>query len=166
VRHRTHLGLLIGGEHLGVAAPGGAAHPVAVAAVVALTAVNCAGIPMSALLTRVIVTIVLAVLAAVMLIILGFGEVDGSRLTSVACCRRPGCCSSPSPIMRITTLGAEVATDSRLPPQRSASRVVPAPSRTTSWRTPLRRIRAHHGLAPNAAATAAEAASCSVRKAV
>jgi APA family basic amino acid/polyamine antiporter len=57
-----------------------AAHAVAVAAVVALTAVNYAGIQKSALLTRVIVASVLAVLAAVVVVILGFGDVDASRL--------------------------------------------------------------------------------------
>ena len=56
------------------------AHTIAVAAVVALTAVNYAGIQKSALLTRVIVAIVLAVLAAVVVIVLGFGDVDASRL--------------------------------------------------------------------------------------
>jgi APA family basic amino acid/polyamine antiporter len=56
------------------------AHAVAVAAVVALTAVNYAGIQKSALLTRVIVAVVLAVLAAVVVIIFGFGELDSARL--------------------------------------------------------------------------------------
>ena len=56
------------------------AHAVAVAAVVALTAINYAGIQKSALLTRVIVAIVLAVLAAVVVLVLGFGDVDASRL--------------------------------------------------------------------------------------
>jgi basic amino acid/polyamine antiporter, APA family len=56
------------------------AHAVAVAAVVALTAVNYAGIQKSALLTRVIVALVLAVLAAVVVVILGFGDVGGARL--------------------------------------------------------------------------------------
>jgi APA family basic amino acid/polyamine antiporter len=56
------------------------AHAVAVAAVVALTAVNYAGIQKSALLTRVIVALVLAVLAAVVVVILGFGDVDSTRL--------------------------------------------------------------------------------------
>ena len=56
------------------------AHAVAVAAVVALTAINYAGIQKSALLTRVIVAIVLAVLAAVVVIVLGFGDVDASRM--------------------------------------------------------------------------------------
>src|SRR6201991_3892815 len=59
--------------------PGGA-HAVAVAAVVALTVVNYAGIQKSATLTRIIVALVLAVLAAVVVIVLGFGDVDGSRL--------------------------------------------------------------------------------------
>lgn len=56
------------------------AHAVAVAAVVALTAVNYAGIQKSALLTRVIVACVLAVLAAVVVIIAGSGATDLSRL--------------------------------------------------------------------------------------
>ena len=56
------------------------AHAVAVAAVIALTAVNYAGIEKSARLTRVIVAVVLAVLAAVVVVILGFGDVDAARL--------------------------------------------------------------------------------------
>jgi basic amino acid/polyamine antiporter, APA family len=56
------------------------AHAVAVAAVVALTVVNYAGIQKSALLTRIIVAAVLGVLAAVVVIILGFGHVDGAQL--------------------------------------------------------------------------------------
>ena len=56
------------------------AHAVAVAAVVALTAVNYAGIQKSALLTRVIVAVVLAVLAGVVVVTLGFGDVDTARL--------------------------------------------------------------------------------------
>jgi APA family basic amino acid/polyamine antiporter len=56
------------------------AHAVAVAAVVALTAVNYAGIQKSALLTRVVVAVVLAVLAAIVVIVLGAGDIDGSRL--------------------------------------------------------------------------------------
>jgi APA family basic amino acid/polyamine antiporter len=57
------------------------AHAVAVAAVIALTVVNYRGIQKSALLTRVIVALVLAVLAAVVVVIFGFGDVDSSRLT-------------------------------------------------------------------------------------
>ncbi len=56
------------------------AHAVAVAAVVGLTAVNYAGIHKSAMLTRVIVAMVLAVLAAVVVVVFGFGDVDGARL--------------------------------------------------------------------------------------
>ncbi|MGV0807349.1 APC family permease [Mycolicibacterium setense] len=56
------------------------AHAVAVAAVVALTAVNYAGIQKSALLTRIIVACVLAVLAAVVVIIAGSGASDSVRL--------------------------------------------------------------------------------------
>jgi APA family basic amino acid/polyamine antiporter len=56
------------------------AHAIAVAAVVALTVVNYTGIQKSAIVTRVIVAVVLAVLAAVVVVILGFGDVDGARL--------------------------------------------------------------------------------------
>ena len=49
------------------------AHAVAVAAVVALTAVGYAGVQRSALLTRIIVAAVLAVLALVVTVLLGFG---------------------------------------------------------------------------------------------
>jgi APA family basic amino acid/polyamine antiporter len=56
------------------------AHAVAVAAVVALTGLNYAGIQKSAMLTRIIVAIVLAVLAAVVVVVLGFGDIDGARL--------------------------------------------------------------------------------------
>ncbi|WP_197496739.1 APC family permease [Mycobacterium sp. 1274761.0] len=56
------------------------AHAVAVTAVVVLTAVNYAGIQKSAFLTRAIVAVVLAVLAAVVIVVLGFGDVEASRL--------------------------------------------------------------------------------------
>ncbi len=56
------------------------AHAVAVAAVVAVTAINYAGVKKSALLTRVLVAVVLAVLAAVVVIVIGFGDADTSRL--------------------------------------------------------------------------------------
>jgi APA family basic amino acid/polyamine antiporter len=55
-------------------------HAVAVAAVVALTALNYTGIQKSALLTRAIVAVVLAVLAAVVVVILGFGDAEVSRI--------------------------------------------------------------------------------------
>lgn len=50
------------------------AHAVAVGAVLALTAVNYAGVQKSALLTRIIVAIVLGVLAAVVMALAGAGE--------------------------------------------------------------------------------------------
>jgi APA family basic amino acid/polyamine antiporter len=58
----------------------GQAHAVAVAAVVALTAVNYVGVRKSAWLTRVIVAVVLAVLAAVVTACLTGGAADAGRL--------------------------------------------------------------------------------------
>ncbi|MFG2415436.1 APC family permease [Streptomyces goshikiensis] len=58
----------------------GQAHAVAVAAVVALTAVNYAGVQKSAWLTRVIVAVVLAVLAAVVVAAVTSGDADTARL--------------------------------------------------------------------------------------
>ncbi|MFH9608174.1 APC family permease [Streptomyces sp. NPDC017448] len=59
----------------------GQAHAVAVAAVVALTAVNYAGVQKSAWLTRAVVAAVLAVLAAVVVASFASGEADAARLT-------------------------------------------------------------------------------------
>ncbi|MFC5202288.1 MULTISPECIES: APC family permease [Streptomyces] len=56
------------------------AHAVAVAAVVALTAVNYGGVHKSAWLTRAIVAVVLAVLASVVVVCLGSGASDAGRL--------------------------------------------------------------------------------------
>ncbi|MGW5821855.1 APC family permease, partial [Streptomyces noursei] len=56
------------------------AHAVAAAAVVALTAVNYVGVHRSALLTRAIVTVVLAVLAAVVVTVLTSGATQTARL--------------------------------------------------------------------------------------
>ncbi|MFI1096650.1 APC family permease [Streptomyces sp. NPDC020917] len=58
----------------------GQAHAVAVAAVVALTAVDYAGVQKSAWLTRVVVAIVLAVLAAVVIASLTSGAASAARL--------------------------------------------------------------------------------------
>ncbi|MEU6534915.1 APC family permease [Streptomyces sp. NPDC047000] len=58
----------------------GQAHAVAVAAVVALTAVNYRGVQKSAWLTRVIVAVVLAVLASVVVVCLGSDASDAGRL--------------------------------------------------------------------------------------
>lgn len=56
------------------------AHSVAVAAVAGLTAVNYRGIQKSALLTRVIVTVVLAVLAGVVVAVLLSGRAEAARI--------------------------------------------------------------------------------------
>ncbi|MDT9699185.1 APC family permease [Streptomyces sp. P17] len=56
------------------------AHAVAVAAVVALTAVNYGGVRKSAWLTRAVVAVVLAVLASVFVVCLSSGEADAGRL--------------------------------------------------------------------------------------
>ncbi|WP_328655741.1 APC family permease [Streptomyces sp. NBC_00334] len=58
----------------------GQAHAVAVCAVVALTAVNYAGVRKSALLTRVVVAVVLAVLASVVVAALTSDAADAARL--------------------------------------------------------------------------------------
>lgn len=58
----------------------GQAHAVAVGAVVALTAVNYAGVQRSAVLTRVVVAVVLAVLAAVVAALLTSGQGVAARL--------------------------------------------------------------------------------------
>ena len=59
------------------------AHAVAVAAVVALTAVNYRGIQKSAVLTRVLIAVVLAVLAGVMVAVAGSGRADSARITLI-----------------------------------------------------------------------------------
>jgi len=56
------------------------AHAVAVAAVVALTAVNYVGVQKSAWVTRIIVAVVLAVLAAVVVAVFGSGSVGADHL--------------------------------------------------------------------------------------
>jgi APA family basic amino acid/polyamine antiporter len=100
------------------------AHAVAVAAVVALTAVNYAGIQKSAMLTRVIVALVLAVLAAAVVVVLGFGDVDGSRLAFGDDITVRGVLQSAGLLFfafagyaRIATLGEEVRDPARTIPR-------------------------------------------------
>ncbi|MER5375650.1 APC family permease [Streptomyces sp. NPDC002553] len=105
----------------------GQAHAVAVAAVVALTAVNYRGVQKSALLTRVIVAVVLAVLAAVAVATLTSGTADAARL-EVGSDATPGGVLQAAGLLffafagyaRIATLGEEVRD-----PERTIPRAVP-----------------------------------------
>ncbi|MET9621103.1 amino acid permease [Streptomyces sp. NPDC006464] len=103
------------------------AHAVAVAAVVALTAVNYRGIQKSALLTRVIVALVLAVLAAVVTVLVSSGSGDPGRLAPGADVTAGGVLQAAGLLFfafagyaRIATLGEEVRD-----PARTIPRAVP-----------------------------------------
>uniref|UniRef100_UPI000E6A47E6 APC family permease n=1 Tax=Streptomyces scabiei TaxID=1930 RepID=UPI000E6A47E6 len=102
----------------------GQAHAVAVAAVVALTAVNYGGVQKSAWLTRVIVAVVLAVLAAVVVVCLGSGEADAGRLGGGASGGVGGVLEAAGLLFfafagyaRIATLGEEVRDPARTIPR-------------------------------------------------
>ncbi|MEU4421736.1 APC family permease [Actinoplanes sp. NPDC024001] len=103
------------------------AHAVAVAAVVALTAVNYAGIQKSAWLTRVIVAIVLAVLAGVVVACLTSPSAAAARLTAGGDATPAGVLQAAGLLFfafagyaRIATLGEEVRD-----PARTIPRAVP-----------------------------------------
>ncbi|MET7290767.1 APC family permease [Streptomyces griseoloalbus] len=105
----------------------GQAHAVAVAAVVALTAVNYAGVRKSALLTRVIVAVVLAVLAAVVVATLTSGTTGAARLAVGDDTTVGGVLQAAGLLFfafagyaRIATLGEEVRD-----PQRTIPRAIP-----------------------------------------
>jgi APA family basic amino acid/polyamine antiporter len=105
----------------------GQAHAVAVAAVVALTAVNYGGVQKSAWLTRLIVAAVLAVLAAVVVTLLGSGSAEFGRLEPAADVSLGGVLQSAGLLFfafagyaRIATLGEEVRD-----PARTIPRAVP-----------------------------------------
>ncbi|MCU1697777.1 MAG: amino acid permease family protein [Mycobacterium sp.] len=100
------------------------AHAVAVAAVVALTAINVVGVQKSALLTRIIVVVVLAVLAAVVVVILGGGDLDRSRLAFGDDVSPGGVLQAAGLLFfafagyaRIATLGEEVREPARIIPR-------------------------------------------------
>ncbi|MEU8171493.1 APC family permease [Microbispora hainanensis] len=100
------------------------AHAVAVAAVVALTAVNYAGIQKSAWLTRVIVGVVLAVLAAVVVAGLTSAAADPGRLDVGADATAGGVLQAAGLLFfafagyaRIATLGEEVRDPARIIPR-------------------------------------------------
>ncbi|MFD3849543.1 APC family permease [Streptomyces microflavus] len=105
----------------------GQAHAVAVAAVVALTAVNYTGVQKSALLTRIIVAVVLAVLAAVVIASLTSGAVDTAHLDIDTDATAGGVLQAAGLLFfafagyaRIATLGEEI-----LDPARTIPRAIP-----------------------------------------
>ncbi len=100
------------------------ANAVAVASVVALTAVGYAGIQRSATLTRIIVALVLALLATVVVVVLGFGTADTSRLALGDDVSAYGVLQAAGLLFfafagyaRITTLGEEVRDPARTIPR-------------------------------------------------
>ncbi|MFI6354749.1 APC family permease [Streptomyces sp. NPDC050743] len=102
----------------------GQAHAVAVAAVVALTAVNYGGIHKSAWLTRVIVAVVLTVLAAVVVVCLASGQADAGRLDIGLSSGAGGVLQAAGLLFfafagyaRIATLGEEVRDPARTIPR-------------------------------------------------
>ncbi|MET9774287.1 APC family permease [Streptomyces sp. NPDC006367] len=102
----------------------GQAHSVAVAAVVALTAVNCCGVQKSAWVTRVIVAVVLAVLASVVVVCLGPGRAGAVRLGVGASEGAGGVLQAAGLLFfafagyaRIATLGEEVRDPARTVPR-------------------------------------------------
>jgi APA family basic amino acid/polyamine antiporter len=105
----------------------GQAHAVAVGAVVALTAVNYAGVQKAAWLNRTIVAVVLAVLAAVVAACLGSGAADTGRLGAGPGAGLGGVLQAAGLLFfafagyaRIATLGEEVRD-----PARTIPRAVP-----------------------------------------
>ncbi|MEU1803103.1 APC family permease [Streptomyces sp. NPDC019937] len=105
----------------------GQAHAVAVAAVVALTAVNYAGVRKAAWLTRLIVALVLAVLAAVVIACLTGGTADAARLDIGADATVGGTLQAAGLLFfafagyaRVATLGEEVRD-----PERTIPRAIP-----------------------------------------
>ncbi|GHE12316.1 APC family permease [Streptomyces alanosinicus] len=105
----------------------GQAHAVAVAAVVVLTAVNYGGMQKSAWLTRVIVTVVLAVLAAVVVVCLTSARAAAGRLDVGLSSGAGGMLQAAGLLFfafagyaRIATLGEEVRD-----PARTIARAIP-----------------------------------------
>lgn len=102
----------------------GQAHAVAVAAVVALTAVNYTGVQKSALLTRTVVAVVLAVLAAVVVAAFTSGGADAARLNVGSDATFGGVLQAAGLLFfafagyaRIATLGEEVRDPARTIPR-------------------------------------------------
>lgn len=105
----------------------GREHAVAVAAVVALTALNCTGVQKSARVTRVVVAVVLGVLVAVAVVLPASGAADPGRLAPAGDVTAGGVLQAAGLLFfafagyaRITTLGEEVRD-----PARTIPRAVP-----------------------------------------
>ncbi|WP_367039032.1 APC family permease [Streptomyces sp. Je 1-332] len=101
--------------------------PAAIAAVIALTAVNCLGVQKAAWLTRALVAVVLAVLAAVVAAALISGRTDAARLESSSDASVGGVLQAAGLLFfafagyaRIATLGEEVRD-----PRRTIPRAIP-----------------------------------------
>lgn len=116
----------------------GQARTVAIAAVVTLTAVNYAGMRKTAWLTRVLVALVLAVLAAIVSTSLASGAVDASRLDVGADASWSGVLQAGGLLFfafagyaRIATLGDEVRD-----PARTIPRAIPVALAITLVGTP------------------------------
>ncbi len=140
------------------------AHPVAVAAVVALTVVNYAGVQKSAWLTRIIVALVLAVLAAVVVAVFTSGTVsaDQLRLTGV---HVGGVIEAAGLLFfafagyaRIATLGEEVRD-----PARTIPRAIPLALAITLAVYALVAVAALSALGPHRLAEATAPLSVAVR---
>ncbi|WP_409239648.1 APC family permease [Streptomyces sp. PA5.6] len=102
----------------------GQAHAIAVAAVMALTAVNYTGVQKSALLTRIVVAVVLAVLAAAAVASLTSGAADATHLDVGADATFSGVLQAAGLLFfafagyaRIATLGEEVRDPARTIPR-------------------------------------------------
>ncbi|MEU2741894.1 APC family permease [Streptomyces sp. NPDC007095] len=145
----------------------GQAHAVAVAAVVALTAVNYAGVQKSALLTRVIVAVVLAVLAAVVVTSLTSATADAARLDVGSDATAGGVLQAAGLLFfafagyaRIATLGEEVRD-----PARTIPRAIPLALGITLVVYAVVAVAVLAVLGPNGLAQAAAPLSDAVRAA-
>ncbi|WP_405763920.1 APC family permease [Actinacidiphila glaucinigra] len=143
------------------------AHAVAVAAVAALTVVNYAGVQKSALLTRVIVAVVLAVLTAVAVASLTSATADAARLDVGADASAGGVLQAAGLLFfafagyaRIATLGEEVRD-----PARTIPRAIPLALGITLVVYAVVAVAVLTVLGPNALAQAAAPLSDAVRTA-
>lgn len=145
----------------------GQTHAVAVAAVVAMTAVNYTGVQKSALLTRVIVAVVLAVLAAVAVTALTAAGADTTRLNIGTDTTLGGVLQAAGLLFfafagyaRIATLGEEVRD-----PARTIPRAIPIALGITLTVYALIAVAALTVLGPGGLADAAAPLSDTVRAA-